>query len=256
MSDPLVTVVIPCHNHARWVNDAIDSVVAQDYPSKRVVVVDDGSEDGSAAAVCFRLQNLAAPTRQSEPEVHWGDRKGTHVMVCRFRQARGPSFARNYGIRAGWDSTDVFAFLDSDDLYLPCKLSRSVEKWKEAPHHVGAVYTDYETFDERTGVRVRQYKEPFSRERLVRECLPNMDSLVSKQALEQCGGFDEDMRVAEDYDLWMRISEKFMIVHLAEPLLAVRVGDHSSTAGVPREVWERNWRRVMQKAQARASGRV
>ncbi len=253
MSQPLVTVVIPCHNHARWVNEAIGSVLAQDYPSKQIVVVDDGSTDGSSAAIKFTLESPSGPTRIEEPDVFWGTRRGnpTPIMVCTFSQARGPSFARNYGIRAGGEGSPLFAFLDSDDLYLPGKLSRSVAKWQESPQHIGGVYSDYETFNADTGARVREYKEPFSRERLVRECVANMDSLVSKAALDACGVFDETMRTCEDYDLWMRVSEKFILVHIPEALVAIRVGDHSSSTTVPNEVWQANWQKVMRKAQAR-----
>lgn len=256
MNQPPVTCVIPCHNHAQWVNSAIDSVVAQDYPNKRIIVVDDGSEDGSTAAIMHQTPGMVGPVGQGEPEVYWGHRGAskTPVMLCRFSQARGPAFARNYGIKAGMDGTELFAFLDSDDVYLPGKISRSVAKWAEAPEHVGAVYTDYETLNERTGVRVREHKEPFSRERLFRECLPNMDSLVSKAAFEKVGLLDETLRTCEDYDLWLRLSERFMVVHVPEALLLLRVGDHSSTARVPSDTWQACWRRVMEKAQARMRG--
>lgn len=259
MSDPLVTVVIPCHNHLEWVNLAIDSVVSQDYPNKRIVVVDDGSTDGSFRAVVERLKDAKVVRHAGEPEVWSGTAQvrgqgDTLVLACRFTQAYGPASARNYGIQAGWEDTDVFMFLDSDDEYLPGKMARSVARWAEASQHIGAVYSDYDTLNPATGLRLRQYKEPFSRARLLQECLPNMNSLVSKQALEQCGVLDETLRTCEDYDLWLRISEKFILVHLPEPLLLLRVGDHSSTATVARENWQRNWQKVMAKVRARASG--
>lgn len=249
---PVVTIVMPCHNHVRWVKEAFASVAAQTYTAKRLVVVDDGSTDGSHEAALSLLQNCYEVTAATGPQVWVGGVPGMNVMIHRFEQAGGPSFARNHGVRCGWEGTDAFAFLDSDDAYHPEKLARSVAKWSEAPEHVGGVYSDYSTANEQTGVVVREYKEPFSRLRLMRECLPNMDSLVSKLALEKCGLFDEEMRVCEDYDLWFRISEKFLLVHLPEDLVTIRTGGHSSTSTVRRDVWEKNWRRIGEKAQERA----
>jgi len=251
---PLVTVVIPCHNHEKWVNDALDSVLWQSYPNKRIIVVDDGSTDDSANKVYKRLYRPRGPQQQGEPIVCVGKaqpRMETEVMLCRFSKASGPSFARNWGIRVAWEGTDAFCFLDSDDTYLPGKIEKSVAKWQEVPDFIGAVYTDYDTLNGE-GIRLRQYKEPFSRIRLMQECLPNCDSLVTKAAIKKCGWFDEEMRTCEDYDLWMRISEEFAIVHIPESLVTVRVGSHSSTATVASEVWQKNWSRVMAKAKARA----
>lgn len=251
MSEPCVTVVVPLHNHQDWICDALDSVAKQDYVNKRVIVVDDGSTDISAEMVLNVLTEVKEPMTQSQPWVCMGKYEGMDLMLCRFNDARGPSFARNYGIKAASQGTDLYAFLDSDDIYLPSKLTKSVEQWKLAPEHVGGVYSDYETFNSQTGIRVREYKEPFSRERLVRECIVNMDSLVSKEALTRCGVFDETLRVAEDYDLWLRISEKFVLVHIPECLVSIRVGSHSSTATVSKDVWQKSWHTVMEKAKTR-----
>jgi len=256
MSQHRVTAVIPLHNHAQWVRDAVASVDRQDYPEKRIVVVDNGSTDGSLAAAASALlsgvrvnvDGLAHPPA----EVYRGKHRdcGTEVWLLRYPEAKGPSFARNRGIELGGAlGCDYFAFLDSDDLYQPGKIAKSVARFLACPA-VGAVYSDFDTLRP-DGLRVREWKEPFSRERLVRECIVNCDSLVSAAAIQAVDGFDEDMRVCEDYDLWMRVSEKFLISHIPESLVTVRVGPHSSTATVKSEVWQANWRRVMEKARQR-----
>jgi glycosyltransferase involved in cell wall biosynthesis len=251
---PLVTVVIPLHNHERWVSGAVLSAAAQDYPNKRVVVVNDGSTDGSHEAVLRLLEGASEPPAQKEPWVAKGLVRNTDVelLYCRFAQANGPSFARNWGVQCAGDS-ELFAFLDSDDLYEQGKLTRSVEKYLESPETVGVVYSDYDTLTD-DGLRFRQYKEPYSRRRLLRECIVNCDSVVSRRALEECGGFDPALRVCEDYDLWIRISEKFVMAHVPESLVVVRVGRHSSSATVPREVWEDCWRKAVLPARAKAHG--
>lgn len=250
---PMVTVVIPCHNHAKWVGEAIESVANQDYPRKQIVVVDDGSTDDSANVV---LRRLYKPTKNKD-NVYFGKllSHDTRVMMTRFDPAMGPAGARNQGIRLAWDYTDLFSFLDADDVYLPTKLSKSVNRWLEDREKIGVVYSDYDTLSITSGMRLRQFKEPFSRARLVKECVINCDSLVSKIALGACGVFDDSLRVCEDYDLWMRISERFVCIHIPEPLVLIRVGEHSSSSTVPSETWKKCYARVFNKAKQRMQQR-
>jgi glycosyltransferase involved in cell wall biosynthesis len=258
MNEPMVTCVIPCHNHRHWVWGAVESCLQQTYQRKRVVVVDDGSTDESMSEVVAHLENPrqgVSNALKGAPYFVRGTADGIEVVVVRYGEAYGPSFARNRGIEAFAESSDLFAFLDSDDLYMPRKLELSVKKIISAPEHVGAVYSDFETVNP-DGLVLRQFKEPFSRERLLVECLVNCDSVVSKAAIAACGGFDEEMRCCEDYDLWVRISEKYLIMHIPEALVTIRVGPHSSSATVPTDIWQRNWQRVMLKARARAGGKL
>lgn len=249
---PSVTAVIPCHNHVQWVLDAIESVASQNYKNKRIVVVDDGSTDGSFERVA---DSLYKPRRLTDKDVRIAvGRTPNHpvdLIIYRFETASGPSFARNHGIKAAWDGTDIFAFLDSDDMYEPGKISQSVERFMEAPQLVGAVYSDYDTLSPK-GTRFREYKEPYSRARLVQECIVNCDSLVNKAALGAAGLFDEELRVCEDFDLWLRISESHTLVHIPESLVTIRVGSHSATGNVQKDVWEACYKRVMQKTHERA----
>lgn len=250
---PVVTVVIPVHNHQQWVAGAIESVTHQDYPADklRIVVIDDGSQDGSADMVRAQLEShriRELPGSQRETKGMTRHRFLPLIMVSR-SVAEGPSSARNLGIQIGWDGTDIFGLLDSDDEYDRLKIRKSVNPFLVSDK-IGVVYSDYDTLRP-DGLRIRQYKEPFSRDRLVQECIINCNSLVLKEAFEDCGTFDPEMRVAEDYDLWMRISEKYVCHHLAESLVTIRVGEHSSSAQVPTEIWRRNWQRVMSKAEER-----
>lgn len=246
----LVTAVIPVHNHRRWVWQAVESVTTQDHRPLRVVVVDDGSTDGSTDEVLAHLANVRRVG--DGPRVALGQSpEGVDVMVQSFAQARGPSFARNWGMNCAWDG-DAFAFLDSDDYYHPGKISRSVQALVDGDGLVGAVYSDYETLRP-DGLRVRQYKPSYSRELLLRECVVNCDSVVLRSALERSGLFDESLRVVEDLDLWLRLSEEHMIVHLPEALVTVRTGQHSSTDTVGAERWRECYARVMQKVKERRS---
>ena len=259
MSQPRVTAILPLHNHAKWVGDAVSSIDRQDYPNKQIIVVDDGSTDGGHEVVLRELINRQKAVINGlvgDPEAYVGKHRNcrTDIVLIRYKNASGPSFARNRGMELGFSmGSELFAFLDSDDVYLPGKIAKSVNVFVKNPQ-VGAVYSDYNTINP-DGLLMREYKEPFSRKRLFRECLPNCDSLVSVDAIKSCDGFDEQMRTCEDYDLWMRISEKYLIYHLPEALVKIRVGPHSSSATVPSATWQKNYARVFEKVQERAGQR-
>jgi len=224
---PKVTVVIPNFNYEDFILQAVYSVLNQDYKTK-VVIVDDCSTDNSWTVISTLKDN---------------DR----VKMFRNETTLGPSATRNKGIKHAWETTDIFGFLDSDDVYRPGKISKSIRKFLVNPEMIGVVYSDYDTLDTRTGVLFREFKEPYSRERLMRECIVNNDSLVSKLAFQKAGLYDEDMRVAEDYDLWVRISEHMLIEHIAEALVEVRTTGHGATFSVDKDTWNRNWRRIQEK---------
>lgn len=240
---PHVTAIIPCMNHHWCVLEAIHSVASQKYPNKSIVVVDDGSTDNTIDCIKTIIDELT-----TEPIIT-GTVIGYNVpiAVLSFNKTHGPSFARNRGISYAWEKADIFAFLDSDDLYEEGKIEKSVNKLLEDPA-IGAVYTDYDTLNPKIDLRIRQYKEPYCRARLMNECIVNCDSLVTKSALSYAGGFFEELRVVEDYDLWLRISKAYLISHIPESLVTIRVGDHSSSNSVPKHVWEECWRKVAQRA--------
>ena len=238
---PKVTAIIPCHNHRKWLGDAITSILVQSYLVKSLIIVDDHSTDGSAEYV----KEMIKETRM-EPIIK---------LVENTTEKHGPSIARNIGIQTGWENTDLFAFLDSDDIYHKDKIKKSVEIFNKDPQNIGVVYSDYNTLSIETGQKYRQYKEPFSRERLIQECIVNCDSLISKRAFETCGLFDEQLRVCEDYDRWLHFSERFVICHIPEALVDIRVGSHSSTSTVKSEIWKQCYSRVMQKIQERMNGK-
>ena len=112
---PIVTVVIPCHNHADMLGGAIDSVVMQDYRPINIVVVDDGSKDNPIEVLELKKDI------------------DIQIVLLKNENPTGPSAARNIAIKEMWDSTDLFIMLDADDRYLQGKISKSVEKYLENP---------------------------------------------------------------------------------------------------------------------------
>ncbi|HTU95314.1 MAG TPA: glycosyltransferase [Solirubrobacteraceae bacterium] len=191
---PAFSVVIPAHNAAATLRSCLRSVLAQSEAGFEVVVVDDGSSDGSVAlARSFtdpRLRVLERP-------------------------AGGVSSARNAGISAA--RGEIVCFLDSDDLLLPRYLEVVAETFGAGPE-VDFVYTDAWTFDDRTRrVRVNttaHYQRPprpapATAGELLHELLMRnfiiVPVAVRRRALEEVGGFDEAIFGAEDWDLWLRL---------------------------------------------------
>jgi glycosyltransferase involved in cell wall biosynthesis len=233
---PLVTVIVPVFNGRDYLNAAIESVLAQTVGRLEVVVVDDGSTDGSGEAA------VAIAGR---------DRR---VRVLR-QENRGLSSARNTGLRAA--RAQYVAFLDSDDLWLPHKLERQLPLL--APHRVvfgdAFLIRDAAVTAERVlGPRRNSGSSLRFEEILDRNPVPVLTAILSRDTALAVGGFDEDLRSVEDWDLWLRLAARggveFVAVH--EPVAHYRVnpvGLSSDRVGMAR------WRlRVLEKLARGVSG--
>jgi len=249
---PVVSVVIPNYNYIDYFPQAMDSIAKQDYPNKQIIFIDDCSTDDSFNKFCNITHiegSLDCP--EGVEEAVYGKYKKINIIGIKLQKSHGPSYARNLGMKTLWDKTHAFAFLDADDIYYPAKISKSVDEWLKHPQEIGVVYSDYDVYHTQTDVLIREYKEPYCRQRLLQECIINNNSLVNKLALEKCGLYDEEMRTCEDYDLWMRITEYFLAIHIPQSLVQIRVTGRGATASVHVDEWNKNWSRVMQKTQNR-----
>lgn len=227
-----VAVVIPCHNHANYVVKAISSVFQQTVRPTCIVVVDDGSTDESST----KIQQVMNELDPRDRLVHflWNEKP------------TGPSAARNKAIKYAWDNVDYFCMLDADDLYEPTKIEKSLAIASQ-DERIGLVYSDANIVNEKLGTSVREYREPYNRVRLLQECIVSNTPLVSKLALQTVGLYDEEMRTAEDWDLWLRITRNFIAVHIPEALHMYRVTGQNSSDTVPHEVWVKNWQLIRQR---------
>jgi glycosyltransferase involved in cell wall biosynthesis len=199
---PLISVVIPTFNRAQQVQVALRSVLAQTYAAFEVILVDDGSTDGTREAI----------------ERFIGGQNGEGKRIRYFSQAnRGPSAARNKGIAEA--RGDWIAFLDSDDVWLPEKLEwqlRAIEKFKDK---CCACITDARLVDnlgmDTTVFREsgKRYKETLgtdadAAESLVKTREPFWVStlLVRAETVKQVGCFDPEIGYAEDHDFLFRLA--------------------------------------------------
>jgi glycosyltransferase involved in cell wall biosynthesis len=202
---PIVSVIIPTYNRGWILKEAIDSVLAQDFRDFELIVVDDGSTDDTLRLLDSYDQDL---------------------MVIR-QPNRGVSAARNRGIAAA--GGELIAFLDSDDLWLPRKLSTQLDFFDSNP---GAVINQTEEIWIRNGVRVNPKTRHHKPSGMIFEpslalCLVSPSAVMIKRSLfDAVGLFDEDLPACEDYDMWLRISWRYP-VHLIETPLIIKRGGHA-----------------------------
>lgn len=203
MDKPLVSVVIATYNMSDYLPLAIKSALAQTYENIEVLVVDDGSTDGTAEVV----QPLLADPR----------------LKYRMQENSGQAVAKNHGIRES--KGQYVAFLDADDLWVPDKLEQQMPLFHGSAA-VGVVYSRLAYIDE-NGKELRIADNELFRGRvsgpmLIRNFIGFSTSVVRRECLDRLGGFDEAIRMGIDYDLWLRISTEYEFDFVERPLLYYR----------------------------------
>ena len=134
--------------------------------------------------------------------------------------------------------------LDADDTYLPGKISKSVKKIMENPTVIGIVYGDAILENYIDNTKIYEYREPYSRKRLEENCTMSTQNFITKYALSVCGLYDEDMRTAEDWDLQLRITSRFVGIHIPEPLSTYSITGENASNTVDKKIWEENWGKI------------
>jgi glycosyltransferase involved in cell wall biosynthesis len=199
---PLVSVIIPTYNRARFLGGAIRSVFAQSFKDVEVIVVDDcGSDDTEAV-----IKGLPKAT----------------IRYFRHGERRGGAAARNTGITES--SGEFIAFLDDDDEWYPEKLARQMQIMLASPAEVGAVHTGYFIVDRGNG-QIRGQMVPTERgdlyeKLLAGNCIGGTSSMLMRRScFEKIGLFDERLPSFQDYDLWLRAARKYHFECIREPML-------------------------------------
>ena len=199
-----VSVVIPTFNRGHTLNRAIDSVLGQTLLPSEIIVVDDGSTDGTEELISTEYSSVSYIRSEN----------------------RGVSAARNLGMKAA--KSDWFAFLDSDDQWLPHKLEKQFE-CLSCNRDFKLVHCDELWI--RKGKRVNpKAKHQKHGGYIFEQCLslcaisPSA-SLVHRTLFDELGCFDETLQACEDYDLWLRICAVYPVLYVDEPLL-IKFGGH------------------------------
>jgi glycosyltransferase involved in cell wall biosynthesis len=237
---PRVSIVIPTFNRGALVTDAVRSVLGQTYADLEVIVVDDGSTDGTREA-------LAAIA----------DRR-LHYL---WQENRGRSNARNRAL--GLARGEYIGFLDSDDVFLPEKVALQV-RYLDSHPEVGMVYTSAYCIDEEGNRLAHKYEatasgwvyEDIAFFLPVTVTLPTV--MLRREVLDRMGGFDEAMERFEDTDMWRRIARRFKVAALPEHtcLLRTHRGNELAAQDPDRIVAALGYYARKVRAEDRAMGRL
>ncbi len=215
-----VSVIIPVRNGKEFIGECLDSVIKQDYQALEIIVIDDGSTD-------FDYQTLS--------------QLDARIKVIRL-EGRGVSHARNAGMAHA--SGEYIAFLDADDIWFPGKITAQVRYFESHPD-VGCVFGRFKRWEANEAGKFEpaaQLLEPchaltdaepersgWLYTRLLTGLLVGMNTaMIRREVYQMLGGFDESMRIGEDYLFWLKISRIYEMHALDGAVALYRI--HGSSA--------------------------
>lgn len=215
VQQPLVSVVTPCLNAAEFLDETIRSVLAQDYPNLEYLVMDAGSTDGTLAILeryQGRLEFVSAPDGGAADAINRG-----------FRKARG----------------EIVAWLGADDLYLPGAISAAVAALA-ADSAAAAVYGEGYWIGT-DGANLGRYPTvaPYNAGAFRRECpICQPACFMRRDAVEAVGGLDASLHWAFDYDLWIRLSQRYPFRAIPQYLAQSRMHPRNKSLGGKQRMFE------------------
>ena len=226
---PTISVVIPTYNRAETIEQALESVYAQTCTDYEIIVVDDGSTDGTDALLAKHA-------------------RGNKVRSI-YQANAGVSAARNRGVEMAGGR--YIAFLDSDDLFVADKLAKQLAVFGAMPD-LGFVHANFAKFNdagEDLGVRDMSHFQGRVYPWILQEwsalmALPSL--LVRRDVFFEVGGFDETITWGEDIDLYFRIARRYNLGMVPEVLCKVRV--HPGSASASKLGSAESFHRVLEKA--------
>ena len=215
---PRVTVVTPCLNSARFLEQTILSVLEQDYPHIEYIVMDGGSTDASLDIL-----------KRFECALHWESALD-----------RGTPDAVNRGFALG--SGEILGYLNADDVYHPGAVSAAVRHLERHPEAAG-VYGDAWWIDEK-GIRIAPYPvREFDRNVLERECfICQPASFVRREPFENAGCLDPDFPLTFDYEFWLRFTRVYSLTRIDATLADSRMHPENKTISQREGVFRETFR--------------
>lgn len=218
MLAPDVSIVTPCFNAARFIAEAVESVLAQDYPRVEYIVMDGGSTDGTFEILQAYEDRV---TLISEPDGGAAD-----------------------AIQRGLDgcSGEILAWLNADDLLLPGAVSAAVRAF-ESHEEAAVIYGNASWIDE-SGLVIAPYPvRDFDAQLLGRECFLCQPAVFFRRdAFENVGGLDPRLNLTFDYELWMRLARLYQFQRIDPELAFSRMHGANKTLGQRREVFRETFR--------------
>jgi glycosyltransferase involved in cell wall biosynthesis len=210
---PLVSVFIPVFNGEKTIRETIESVLNQTLTDFELVVINDGSQDGTLDIV------------ERIPD--------SRIQVFSYPNA-GQSTSRNRGIEIA--KGDYISFIDADDLWTPDKLEAQLQALQANPK-AGVAYSWTDWIDESSqllgkGSYNTEQGEVFTKLLLNDFVANGSNVLIRRQALTEVGGFDPSVTPAEDWDLWLRLAARYEFVAVRSPQILYRISPNSASFNV------------------------
>ncbi|MGE0268326.1 MAG: glycosyltransferase family 2 protein [Candidatus Omnitrophota bacterium] len=202
MNEPLVSVVMPTYNHESFIGEAVDSVLNQTYQNLELIVVDNESKDNTSRILSS-----------------YRDRRVKYIRCPNNGTIAAP---RNFGIQQ--TTGKYIAFIDSDDVWLPGKLTAQIAAL-ESNGINGISFCKFKVLSPGTtdhgkiiGPKTSILPENLYERLIKANFIVSSSAVVLKKAIEDVGGFDEDpeLRCSEDFDLWLRITRKYKAAYVNE----------------------------------------
>lgn len=207
-----VSVVIPAYNSLNFLPQALASVRAQTFKDFDIIIVNDGSSDGTEAWLA----------QQEDSRLH---------IIHQPNQ--GASQARNAGIQ--WSEGEYIALLDADDLWAPTKLEKQVACLEAQPEvglvHTAIRYIDQQGKDLQHGLNVRGEGSIWEEVVLNMPVRCGSTPLIRRSCFTEVGNFETSLQFSEEWDMWIRIARRFHFAIINEPLVFYRQHEHNMTKG-------------------------
>ncbi|WP_052446513.1 glycosyltransferase [Geoalkalibacter ferrihydriticus] len=211
-----VSIVIPTFNNEEYILDALESVINQSYKNIEIVVVDDGSTDGTQYAL----------------------EKYKNKIKYIYQKNRGVSAARNKGISVS--TGDFICFLDSDDIFEKNKIEKQLKIHKEN-EQLCVSYTDMAIFNGGKNFEKSYHKKNnmncqsgfIFKNVVLGNIISTITVMIKREVFNNVGLFDESLNIGEDYDMWLRIASQYEVGYVPEVLSFYRRGHQSLTTRKP-----------------------
>lgn len=224
MKKPKVTIVIPVYNGEKYMKDAIDSAINQTYKNIEILVINDGSTD-ETESIAREYGNKIRYISKSNGGV-------STVLNLALKEMKG----------------EYFSWLSHDDRYYPEKIETEIDYLidNNLLDKKVILYSDYDLMDEKSRVFSKAIKDHNMLEKkeeyaLLRGTVNGITLLIPKTAFVECGNFDENLRCAQDYELWYRMMKKnYKYIHIPKILASTRMHKKQVTNTNPNVITEGN----------------
>lgn len=211
---PLVSIITPSYNQAKFIEETLQSVLSQDYPNVEYSVIDGGSTDGTQEILKRHGERLT-----------WISEKD-----------QGQADAVNKGFRNA--GGEIFGWLNSDDTYCPGAIQKVVEFFGKHPD-ISMVYGEAYNTDAQGNIIERHPTEEFDYQRLAETCFISQPTVfLRRHVFEEVGPLDISLHYSLDYEYWMRIGKRFLIGYLPEVLATTRFHGGAKTVSKRKEAQE------------------